>query len=258
VVEAIYGYPRWSGPEAVLASDNDGVGIVLPAAIGSSQSDLVFTPVPPCRIVDTRISGGKITSGTSRGFFAHGNTTGQGGAICNNPNFDPAAVAVNVAVVEPNGLGHIRIYPQGGSVPTASLVNFMTAGQIIANAVVAKTGISLGADFRIYAARTTHVVVDLMGYFAPPKPTTPQRQVVSASTSMPDNTNKAVNSPSCPSGYQLSGGGCHFSHFDNDLILIGSRPWSGNRWHCDARNDAGSGSGRTLTAHAVCLRIPGR
>lgn len=42
-----------------------------PALLGSTTADLVYTPLAPCRIADTRTVGGPITSGTSRGFHGY-------------------------------------------------------------------------------------------------------------------------------------------------------------------------------------------
>ena len=42
------------------------------AQIGSLSSDLVFTPLTPCRIVDTRVAGGTIPALATRGFKAWG------------------------------------------------------------------------------------------------------------------------------------------------------------------------------------------
>jgi len=223
-------------------------------AIGSWNEDLVFKPVDPCRIVDTRVSGGPITGGTSRAFFSHGNTTSQGGTICNDPNFDPSAALINITAVDPSSTGHLRVYPVGSSLPNAAILNYK-AGTNLANSTIAKTARAAGFDFRIYTNRTTHVVVDLMGYFAPPVKTAVGTTVVSTTTSLPPG-NKSFETPSCPAGYRITGGGCHFSHYDSTLRMIGSRPWNAERWHCDVMN-VGAFT-RSAIAHGICTQIPGR
>src|ERR1039458_3637196 len=45
----------------------EGAGITT-AVLGSYNSDMVYTPVTPCRIVDTRKAGGPITASTTRDF----------------------------------------------------------------------------------------------------------------------------------------------------------------------------------------------
>src|SRR4051794_40894311 len=56
--------------------------LALRAAIDSAIESK-FTPIVPCRVVDTRVAGGKLIPGTPRGFVA-ANTAGfpaQGGTI---------------------------------------------------------------------------------------------------------------------------------------------------------------------------------
>jgi hypothetical protein len=52
-------------------------------ALGSTTMDYVFTPVTPCRIVDTRNAVGMFAAGTSRAYYVYGTTekplaSGQG------------------------------------------------------------------------------------------------------------------------------------------------------------------------------------
>jgi hypothetical protein len=58
--------------------DNGGLGL---NALGDSQADLVYTPVTPCRIIDTRIVGGVIAAGTTTSFLVTGtDLSSQGGS----------------------------------------------------------------------------------------------------------------------------------------------------------------------------------
>ena len=55
----------------------------------AADSSLVYSPVPPCRIFDTRNTGGPIAAGTSEDFYVYGDATtmfAQGG----NPAGCPA------------------------------------------------------------------------------------------------------------------------------------------------------------------------
>ena len=40
--------------------------------LGDSFADLVYTPLNPCRIIDTRLGGGFLTGGSTRSFFEIG------------------------------------------------------------------------------------------------------------------------------------------------------------------------------------------
>jgi hypothetical protein len=72
-------------------------------------------------------------------------------------------VALNVAAVSPLGAGHLRVYPTGSPVPNASVLNF-PAGKNVPNHVIVKVGV--GGQVGIYAGGSTHVIVDVAGYFS--------------------------------------------------------------------------------------------
>ena len=75
---------------------------------------------------------------------------------------DAAAVSLNVTVTEPSSEGFITVFPCGTSKPTASTLNY-AAKQSISNAVLAKVG--SGGNVCIYAKASTHLLVDVAGWF---------------------------------------------------------------------------------------------
>ena len=107
------------------------------AQIGSVASDLVYTPVTPCRIFDTRTSAGgtgPIPAAGTKNFMILGQASyaSQGGAASNcgiTASINTAAVAVNFTVVSPATPGYITAYPFGTTKPTAATVNF-NAGDV--------------------------------------------------------------------------------------------------------------------------------
>ena len=58
-------------PLAELEAQTGEGGLGL-NSLGDSQADLVYTPVTPCRIIDTRLAGGAIAAGTTRSFLVTG------------------------------------------------------------------------------------------------------------------------------------------------------------------------------------------
>ncbi|NNE12448.1 MAG: hypothetical protein HKN41_09420, partial [Ilumatobacter sp.] len=72
------------------------------------------------------------------------------------------AVSLNLTVTQPTSHGYATVYPCGTDRPTASSINF-TPGATIANALVSELG--AGGDLCIHASATTHVVIDVDGYF---------------------------------------------------------------------------------------------
>jgi subtilisin family serine protease len=140
--------------------------------IGSPNNEsLTFTPVTPCRIVDTRIAGGVIPPGGLRSYDVYGDgaTIGsQGGnpAGCFSPQGEPRAVHLNVASVPVAGQGNLRLFPFNTPTPNASVVNYRTSAQNISNAVTVKMCFQCTKDVNVQSfAGTTHVVIDVLGYY---------------------------------------------------------------------------------------------
>jgi len=119
---------------------------------------LLFVPLPPCRVVDTRNPagplGGPSLDNNSRDFPL---TTGP----CNIP---PAASAysLNVTVVPSGPLFYLTIWPTGQTQPSASTLN-STNGIIKADAAIVPAGTN--GSVSVYAQGTTDVVLDINGYF---------------------------------------------------------------------------------------------
>ena len=142
------------------------------AQLGNLSADLVFTPLTPCRIVDTRNAGGTIPAGTARGFKAWGaNFTAQGGAAtnCGIPqNTNVAALALNLVALFPAADGWMATYPRGGTLPLSSTINYL-AGAVLANGAIVKVSqASLDFDWNLHTTSTTHFLADVTGYYSRP------------------------------------------------------------------------------------------
>jgi hypothetical protein len=154
VQEAI---PNWPAPETWSPhSVSRGV-----STMGAVTSPLPFIGLAPCRIADTRNPAGPygapaLAAGVPRNFTL----TGQ----CGIPTA-AAAASLNVTVTNTQGPGFILIYPQGGSQPTVSTLNYV-AGQTIANAAVVPLGTGGGITV-IAGVSGTDLIVDANGYYAP-------------------------------------------------------------------------------------------
>jgi YVTN family beta-propeller protein len=124
---------------------------------GATKLQLVN--VTPCRLVDTRTSGGPIQGGSSRSFIV----PQLGG--CNIPA-TAAAYSLNVTVVPPPGgtLGYLTIWPTPENQPTVSTLN-SPDGRTKANAAIVPAGV--GGAVSVYASNTTNVLLDIDAYFAP-------------------------------------------------------------------------------------------
>jgi hypothetical protein len=149
-----------------------GIEIMWPGpAIVLQFANLVYTPVTPCRIVDTRSAGGAIPPGGIRSYNVWGDVASQGGnpAGCPSPKGEPYTAHINVTVV-PLGNGNIVAYPYDSTAPLASLVNYRADAQNIANSATVKTCFNCSKDINIKSNNSTaHVIIDVLGYdFAKP------------------------------------------------------------------------------------------
>lgn len=125
-----------------------------------------FVPVQPCRVADTRGNGAPITGGILGNSEAR---TWSVGGICGIPNgLDAAAISVNFTVVSapatPQG-AFLLAWPTGS--PPANPVAVITYGPgttILSNAAIVP--ISAGEQLTINVSHSTHVIMDVNGYFS--------------------------------------------------------------------------------------------
>jgi len=232
-------------------------------ALGSLSSDLTYTPVVPCRIVDTRVAGGVIAANSSRSFKAVNTAdfTAQGGSAtnCGTLGVSASAVAVNVTVVQPVGGGFATVYPFGATQPNAASVNYAN-GAIVNNTVVSPIPNPLqSSDFTLYTFAQAHYVVDIVGYFAPPVATALECTETFASQTVAANATFDIPIPACSAGYTITGAGCRTPGFNQaDWAINGLyRPSAGVvEAYCSGQNKTPGNI--TVEGTARCCRIPGR
>jgi hypothetical protein len=163
----------------LAAAEVDGPGVVT-AELGDPDSDLLFTPVAPCRIIDTRASvGGPMLAGTVRPFLVAGTGgfTTQGGndGGCGVPE-GATAVAINIVAVTPVAAGWFKAFAYAEPTPTpptASTINFGPVAGLsaIANGTVvpvcdpASTSCTYDLLVETSPHGNLHMVVDVVGYF---------------------------------------------------------------------------------------------
>jgi hypothetical protein len=78
---------------------------------------------------------------------------------------DASAVVLNVTATQAQGPGFVSVFPCGSERPNGSNLNYDT-GATVANAVVAKIG--AGGRVCVFTYATTHLIVDVNGYFVVP------------------------------------------------------------------------------------------
>jgi hypothetical protein len=135
---------------------NSGVGIVMADVALAALPPLDFYSLSPCRVADSRATGGALTCGTERAVMMTGGT-------CGVPT-DAKAVSINVTATAPTANGNLRVYAAGSPAPSASTLNY-TAWLTRANNAVAPVNASGQMAILCSPARTTHIIVDVNGYF---------------------------------------------------------------------------------------------
>lgn len=250
--------------DALLAGDSaPTLSGEVAQKLGDAAIDLVYVPVTPCRIIDTRLAGGAIAANTTRNFDVSvvGSYAFQGGDAtdCNVGGVGSfAAAVVNFTVVTPAAAGYITAFPYLGTQPVASNLNYV-AGDVKGNLAIVKLDQGASADeLSVYSLAQTHLVADIIGYFINPQATDPECTNTTVSTfNIPAGSNTFFNNPSCPVGYKASTPYCwtatagvysQGSGFNGNTAT--------NATFCAWNNT--TGAAQNVFGGNVCCRVPGR
>ncbi len=84
-------------------------------------------------------------------------------APCNSIPATAQVLVGNATSVLPGGGGYLTIYPSGGTRPTVASSNY-AGGDVINGPFAVKLGVD--GKFKIYTFATTHLVVDILGYYS--------------------------------------------------------------------------------------------
>ena len=148
--------PGAKGPDAAAVS-----------ALFPPGSELQFVGVAPCRIIDTRVSGGALVSGQRTFDATMTNYSTQGGkaGTCNIPDV-AVSVQLNLGAISQNGkTSDVRGWATGTSEPTASMLNYNPAGPV-ANMVTMPLNSS--GQFNLKTPGAAHIFADVAGYYVKP------------------------------------------------------------------------------------------
>jgi hypothetical protein len=156
-----------SGAVSVFATDTTDVVLDINGyfVAGSSPAALVFYPLTPCRVADTRnptapLGGPSLAAQSTRSFPILASS-------CGLPA-NAQAYSLNFAAV-PKGpsLAYLTAWPAGQQQPLVASLNDAT-GTVLSNAVIVPAG--LGGAVNVFATDATDLVIDINGYFAPQGP----------------------------------------------------------------------------------------
>ena len=119
-----------------------------------------YVPITPTRVLDTRNGTGGVFGPVGPQQTVSIGIAGTAGV----PLTGASAVVLNVTVSEPTGASYVTVFPEGGTPPFASNLNFV-AGETVANLVEVQLGPSGGVSF-YNSAGDVQLVADLEGYVA--------------------------------------------------------------------------------------------
>jgi hypothetical protein len=137
--------------------------------VDCGTSGLRYYPLPfPVRLLDTR-PGESACYAPGVPLGNNAVRTQQAVGTCFGATIPPTAKAIvgNATVVNfiSTGFHWITLYPSNAPQPNASNLNF-TENQIVPNNFT--VGLGPGGAFNIYSHASTHFIVDITGYYAPP------------------------------------------------------------------------------------------
>lgn len=142
----------------------DVLGYYSPDATDANGTGLLFNPLTPARLLDTR-------SGASGACFLPGapltgmvESSQSARNVCTIPNTAQAIVG-NATTVMPTATGFLTFWPSDAATrPTAATSNYQSGRNFNRHFTV---GLGTDGKFKMYALSTTDLVVDVSGYFAP-------------------------------------------------------------------------------------------
>jgi predicted aconitase with swiveling domain len=162
-----------TGPDITVASSFAATHLVIDVlGYYYPDGDLSYTPVTPCKIVDTRnTSAGMIGAAAQRNFYVYGSggtIAAQGGnpAGCSAPLGEPLAAHINMVAVTPTGKGNLKAFPKGAGSTAGLSVNYNTIDTNLANAGTVKTSYNTGSDITVASNYSSaHVTIQVLGYY---------------------------------------------------------------------------------------------
>jgi len=252
---------------------------IEPMSLGSSTEDLVYTPITPCRYIDTRQV--DVRTGTAarvypnRGYDLARNGAAYGGSAACAPmtifgldDSEIPALVMNMTIVYPTTApGHLTIKPTL-SAPTTSWMNWYSAGPNVQLANMGIATLDMADDdsdqneFWMETRNPVNVVVDISGAFLPPEATAVETSVSQSTFICPAGQFCSTDAV-CPAGWSLTGGGLGLGAFVAGFDIVWNGPgridvpgFDAQIWKCQAAN--ASATSQTMYCSAVCTRTPGR
>jgi hypothetical protein len=231
-------------------------------ALGDAERDVVYTPVTPCRVLDTRygtvppynnvpmVGGTVLPVAVNLGSYV---TQGGSATDCNLPT-GVRAVAVNIAALNPN---YSAFLSAGNSSDFATLTQSVVMNFVGGHGMANNPVVPVDGTGKFYMAMppqlSTHVTVGVLGYFAAPVATPVQcNDVVGPITPIPASSDTVVVLPACAAGFTRTGAKCSGTANVPAGYLV-----EVNSTGCVFRN-LSAAAPYSATAVSTCCQVPGR
>jgi hypothetical protein len=133
----------------------DVAGWVAEAAEAGTAG--LFKPLPPARVLDTRIGQGGAVVGAGQTIDVQ--VAGAGGV----PATGASAVALNLTVTDPTAASYVTAYPTGQPQPLASNLNF-APGDTVPNRVIVRLG-EAGKVSLFNHSGSAQLIADVAGWY---------------------------------------------------------------------------------------------
>jgi hypothetical protein len=185
------------------------------------QPAMLYTPVTPCRLIDTRnspgaLGGPSLAADTQRTFSVAGQ--------CGLPDLSGGGVlSVNVTAVPKGGLGYLTVWGttvSQNNAPATSTLN-STTGTVVANAAFLTINPSTNTSISAIANNDTDLVVDVTGYFSEGTtglayyPTVVPERILDTRTSIDPETDQVL-----PNGGPPFTGGQTFGYTTGQAVYV--------------------------------------
>jgi streptogramin lyase len=233
---------------------------------------IVYKPLEPCRIMDTRIASqdsgvqGPIVGDTLYnfpGFIATGSDWSLfGGSAASDCGLNDTvgvniqAIAMVITILNPNFDAFLGVGDVNDLNTTLSTVALnYTAEQGLSTMYIVPQSTSNTIYFALPTDLSANLVFDVVGYFVTSDATALQctTQASAPSTISASGGTGSATSPACGASYTLTSGSCDSDSFAMKLV---SDKASGQTWFCSAVNSGGTDA--HLTATANCCRVAGK
>ncbi len=244
---------------ALRTTANGGARVAMaadaPSALGDTNADLVYTPVTPCRLFDTRPSQGGLgtpTLNVRRTYGAITPVANQGGPGGCAAAAGAAVALIQIGTLTPSGNGLLQAGPQGAASFPNALILYQPGDQY-GTAVAMPLNPANGQFDLVEQFATADLYGDLLGFFEAPEATALQcTQVSGPSTPIAVSADTLVALPGCTSGYTRTGSSC-----SGTANVPGGYLVETNVTGCLFRNLSAVAT-YNATATSTCCRVPGR